>query len=181
MIKAITVINNKVVSAKPAEQSFTFNKATGKTISYANANSSHYRANGANTLIDGFRGTKDIGKQWHGFDGKDLIATIDLGTNTAVNSITLGCIQNWSQWIFLPQWVKFEVSQDGITFTEVKTVTNSVSASEKEIQIKDFTAKFTAQKAKFVRVTAKNLGQCPAGHPGEGQTAWLFVDEIMVE
>ncbi|MBS7255779.1 glycoside hydrolase family 20 protein [Flavobacterium branchiicola] len=180
-VKAIMTLQNKVMSTKPAEQSFTFNKATGKTISYANPFSTHYRANGTNTLIDGFRGTKDIGKQWHGFDGKDLVAIIDLGTNSTISSITLGCIQNWSQWIFLPQWVKFEVSQDGINFTEVKTVTNSISATEKEIQIKDFTAKFAAQKAKFVRVTAKNLGQCPAGHPGEGQTAWLFVDEIMVE
>lgn len=180
-VKAITVINNKVVSAKPAEQSFTFNKATGKTISYTNANSSHYRANGVNTLIDGFRGTKDIGKQWHGFNENDLIATIDLGASTSISSITLGCIQNWSQWIFLPQYVKFEVSQDGVTFKEVKTETNSIAASEKDIQIKDFTAKFAEQKAKFVRVTAKNLGQCPKGHPGEGQSAWLFVDEIMVE
>lgn len=180
-VKAIMVLNNKVLSAKPAEQSFTFNKATGKVISYANPSSTHYRANGANTLIDGFRGTKDIGKQWHGFNENDLIATIDLGSNTTISSITLGCIQNYSQWIFLPQWVKFEVSQDGITFKEVQTVKNSISATDKEIQIKDFTAKFAEQKAKFVRVTAKNLVKCPAGHPGEGQSAWLFVDEIMVE
>ncbi|WP_165766255.1 discoidin domain-containing protein, partial [Flavobacterium hibernum] len=180
-VKAITVLNNKILSAKPAEQSFTFNKATGKTISYTNASSTHYRANGVNTLIDGFRGTKDIGKQWHGFNENDLIATIDLGASTPISSITLGCIQNWSQWIFLPQYVKFEISQDGITFKEVKTVTNAIAASEKDIQIKDFTAQFAEQKAKFVRVTAKNLGQCPKGHPGEGQSAWLFVDEIMVE
>lgn len=180
-VKAIMVLNNKVLSAKPAEQSFTFNKATGKVISYLNPASTHYRANGANTLIDGFRGTKDIGKQWHGFNESDLVATIDLGANTTISSITLGCIQNYSQWIFLPQWVKFEVSQDGITFKEVQTVKNSISAADKEIQIKDFTAKFAEQKAKFVRVTAKNLVKCPAGHPGEGQSAWLFVDEIMVE
>lgn len=180
-VKAIMVLNNKVMSAKPAEQSFTFNKATGKAITYASAFSNHYKANGVNTLIDGFRGTKDIGKQWHAFNGNDLVATIDLGTNATVSSITLGCIQNWSQWIFLPQYVKFEVSQDGINFKEVKTVVNSIPATEKEIVINDFTAKFAEQKAKFVRVTAKNLGECPKGHPGEGQSAWLFVDEIIVE
>jgi hexosaminidase len=180
-VKAITVLNNKILSTKPAEQSFTFNKATGKTINYTNANSIHYRANGANTLIDGFRGTKDIGKQWHAFNENDLIATIDLGTNTTISSITLGCIQNWSQWIFLPQYVKFEISQDGITFKEVKTVANTISASAKDVQMKDFSVQFAEQKAKFVRVTAKNLGQCPIDHPGAGQSAWLFVDEIMVE
>ncbi|MNY53417.1 hypothetical protein D3C86_1891710 [compost metagenome] len=77
--------------------------------------------------------------------------------------------------------VKFEVSNDGINFKEVKTLTNSISATEKELQIKDFTAKFAEEKVKIVRVTAKNLGKCPAGHPGENQSAWLFADEIMVE
>jgi len=28
---------------------------------------------------------------------------------------------------------------------------------------------------------AKNRGVCPAWHPGAGQKAWLFVDEIAVE
>jgi hexosaminidase len=180
-VKAILVIDNKVMSTKPAEQSFTFNKATGKSAEYANAFSRHYPANGKNTLTDGFRGTKDIGKQWHGFNGKDLVATIDLGASTSISSISLGCIQNWGNWVFLPKWVKFEVSQDGVTFKEVKTVTNSIAASDKEAQLKDFTAKFAEQKAKVIRVTAKNLGECPPGHPGEHEAAWLFVDEIMVE
>ncbi|PVX44510.1 hexosaminidase [Flavobacterium sp. 103] len=180
-VKAIMALNNKVMNAKPAEQSFTFNKATGKTVTYANAFSRYYPANGANSLTDGFRGTKNISKQWHAFNGNDLVATIDLGASTTVGSITLGCIQNWGQWVFLPLWVKFEVSDDGINFKEVKTITNTIPVAERDTQIKDFTAKFSEQKVKVVRVTAKNLGQCPAGHPGENQSAWLFVDEIMVE
>jgi hexosaminidase len=180
-VKAITVLNGKIMSAKPSEQSLTFNKATGKVVTYQNASSKYYRADGQNTLTDGFRGTKDIGKKWHGFDGNDLVATIDLGESTLMSSITLGCIQDSNQWVFLPQSVKFEVSQDGITFKEIKTVLNTVSAIDKEKQIKDFTAQFSAQKAKVIRVTAKNLGKCPAGHPGEGQSAWLFADEIIVE
>lgn len=126
-------------------------------------------------------GQKNISKQWHAFNGNDLVATIDLGASTTVGSITLGCIQNWGQWVFLPLWVKFEVSDDGINFKEVKTITNTIPVAERDTQIKDFTAKFSEQKVKVVRVTAKNLGQCPAGHPGENQSAWLFVDEIMVE
>lgn len=180
-VKAIMALHNKVMSTKPVEQTFTFNKVTGKAVQYANAFSRYYPANGANTLTDGFRGTKDIGKEWHGFSGSDMVATIDLGGTSAISSITLGCIQNWGQWVFLPQWVKFEVSEDGINFKEVKTVTNSIPATGRDTQIKDFTAKFAEQKVKALRITAKNLGQCPAGHPGENQAAWLFVDEIMVE
>lgn len=180
-IKAVMTLNNKVMNTKPEEQSFTFNKATGKTVKYDTINSRYYPANGANTLTDGFRGTKDIGKQWHAFNGNDMVATIDLGTAVSVGSITLGCIQNWGQWVFFPQWVKFEVSVDGVNFKELKTVTNTVPVDARATQLKDFTANFAEQKVKVVRVTAKTIGQCPQGHPGEKQAAWLFVDEIMVD
>lgn len=180
-IKAVMTLNNKVMNTKPEEQSFTFNKATGKTVKYDTINSRYYPANGANTLTDGFRGTKDIGKQWHAFNGNDMVATIDLGTAVSVGSVTLGCIQNWGQWVFFPQWVKFEVSVDGVNFKELKTVTNTVPVDARATQLKDFTANFAEQKVKVVRVTAKTIGQCPQGHPGEKQAAWLFVDEIMVD
>ncbi|MEY3498341.1 MAG: hypothetical protein RL308_10 [Bacteroidota bacterium] len=180
-IKAVMTLNNKVMNTKPEEQSFTFNKATGKTVKYDTINSRYYPANGANTLTDGFRGTKDIGKQWHAFNGNDMVATIDLGTAVSVGSVTLGCIQNWGQWVFFPQWVKFEVSVDGLNFKELKTVTNTIPVDARATQLKDFTANFAEQKVKVVRVTAKTIGQCPQGHPGEKQAAWLFVDEIMVD
>lgn len=180
-IKAVMTLNNKVMNTKPEEQSFTFNKATGKTVKYDAINSRYYPANGANTLTDGFRGTKDIGKQWHAFNGNDMVATIDLGTAVSVGSVTLGCIQNWGQWVFFPQWVKFEVSVDGLNFKELKTVTNTIPVDTRATQLKDFTANFAEQKVKVVRVTAKTIGQCPQGHPGEKQAAWLFVDEIMVD
>jgi hexosaminidase len=180
-IKAVMALNNKVMNTKPAEQSFTFNKATGKKVQYATPNSRSYPANGPNSLTDGFRGTKEIGKQWHAFNGNDMVATIDFGAEIMANSITMGCIQNWGQWVFFPQWVKFEVSGDGANFTEIKTVANTLPVADKTTQLKDFSVQFENQKIKAVRITAKNLGVCPAGHPGEKQAAWLFVDEIIVE
>jgi hexosaminidase len=45
----------------------------------------------------------------------------------------------------------------------------------------DFTSKFKSQEVKVVRITAKNLGKCPPGHPGENNASWLFVDEIMID
>jgi aryl-phospho-beta-D-glucosidase BglC (GH1 family) len=38
-----------------------------------------------------------------------------------------------------------------------------------------------AQKAKFIKVIASNLGKIPEGNPGAGSNAWLFIDEIGVE
>ncbi|MGY3055365.1 hexosaminidase [Pedobacter sp. UYEF25] len=180
LLKAVTVLNGSVMGVKPASQSYVMHKAVGKNVSYLNPVSSYYLADGPNTLTDGVRGTMAVGKYWHGFSGKDLIATIDLGSETSISSMSLGCLQNSNDWIFMPQWVKFEVSEDGITFKEVKTIQNPISLNEKQV-IHTFTAQFKPTKAKFVRATAKVLESLPKGHSGEGKPGWLFADEFVVQ
>lgn len=180
VLKAVTVTNGKVMSALPAQQSFALHKASGKAVSYLNPVSRYYMADGPNSLTDGMKGTEAVGRYWHGFPGKDLVATIDLGHSTTVQSLSLGCLQHYNDWIMLPQWVKFEVSDDGTTFREVATIPNTVSPTERNVVIKEFTAAFPAQMVRLVRVTAKVLDALPKGHAGEGKPAWIFADEIVV-
>ncbi len=178
-IKAVTVLHDKVMGLKPAEQSFVMHKAIGKYVNYTNPVSQYYMADGPNSLTDGVRGRNDVGKYWHGFSGNDMIAAIDLGEETSIKTISLGCLQHYKDWIFLPSSVKFEVSTDGKNYTVVETVSNAVSVNEKNATIKDFTATFSQQQARHIRVTAKGT-ECPKGHPGEGKPAWIFADEIIV-
>ena len=181
ILKAVIVVEGKVMGVKPAEQKFVMHKAIGKNVTYTYPVSTYYMADGPNSLTDGVRGTDDVSKYWHGFDGNDLIATIDMGTETDVQKITIGCLQHYKDWIFLPQSVTYEVSNDGKNFTDLGTINNTISPDEKGFIIKDFALNFPAQEARYIRVTAKSLGVCPKGHPGEGQPAWLFADEIMVQ
>jgi hexosaminidase len=180
-LKAVVVQNGKVMGTQPAEQKFVMHKAIGRNVVYANPPSRYYPADGPNTLTDGVRGTTAVGKYWHAFNGNDLTATIDLGKEKTVQKITIGCLQHYVDWIFLPQSVTYEISDDGTNFTNLGTVKNTISPDEKSAIIKDFTINFPEQKARYIRVTAKNIGVCPKGHPGEGQPAWLFADEIMVQ
>jgi hexosaminidase len=179
-LKAVVIINGKVMGVKPAEQKFVMHKAVGKNVTYTNAVSKYYPADGPNTLTDGVRGTTAVNKYWHGLQGKDLIATIDMGVETSIQNITIGCLQRYADWIFLPQTVTFEISNDGTNFTDLGTVKNTIPTDEKSPVVTDFRLNFRVQKARYIRVTAKNLGVCPKGHPGEGKPAWIFADEIMV-
>jgi hexosaminidase len=181
VVKAAIISNGKVMGYKPAEQTFTMHKGVGREIKYVSPFSKYYPADGPNTLTDGVRGTSVHGKNWHGFNGKDLEATVDLGAETEINNLALGCVQNYRSWIFFPQSVKFELSIDGQNFTEIKTVNNTISANDKTIQTHDFSVQFPAIKARYVRVVAKNLGVCPEGHSGAGQAAWLFADELIIQ
>lgn len=181
VLKAISVVDGKIMSAVSAQQSFVMHMAIGRNVSYTNPVSRYYMADGPNSLTDGVRGTDAVGKYWHGFAGKDLIATIDLGEEKNIHNISIGSLQHYADWIFMPQWVKFETSVDGKNFTEIKTVANTISVNEQASVIKDFVAQFPQQKTRFIRVTAKVLDGCPKGHPGEGKPAWIFADEIIVE
>lgn len=180
VLKAVTVVNGKVMSAVPAPQAFVMHKAVGKPVTYINPVSRYYPADGLNTLTDGVRGGEAVDKYWHGFSGKDLVATINLGEEKSIQSIALGCLQKSSDWIMMPQWVKVEVSTDGQNFTELQTVQNDVSLTDQEAVIKSFVAQFPERKARFIRVTAKVLDALPKGHAGAGKPAWVFADEIIV-
>ncbi|HRI21973.1 MAG TPA: FN3 associated domain-containing protein, partial [Panacibacter sp.] len=178
-VKAVTVLNGVVMGLKPNELNFVFHKAIGKTVTYTNPVSNYYKAEGSNSLTDGIRGTYSVGKYWHGFSEKDFVATVDLGAITSIQNITIGCLQKYKDWIFLPQWVEFEVSKDGVSFTEIQTLQNPVSINEKE-NIHDFKISFTPLQVRYVRITGKN-NLCPPGHSGEGKPGWIFADEIIVQ
>src|SRR6185437_8935333 len=180
-LKAVIVEDGKVKGAKPAEQKFVTDKAIGKNVTFAYPVSKYYPADGPNSLTDGVRGTDNVSKFWQGLDGSDLTATIDMGSETDVQKITIGCLQHNKDWIFLPQSVTYAVSNDDKSFTDLGTVRNTISPDEKGSIIKDFTLNFPVQKARYIRLTAKNLGTGPKGHPGEGKPVWIFADEIMVQ
>ncbi len=179
LLKASTVVNGRIMGVQAARQNFIMHKAIGKNVTYNNPVSKYYPADGPNSLTDGVRGTDAVGKYWHGFSGKDLTATIDLGEEKNIQSIALGCLQHYNDWIFLPQSVTFETSNDGKSFTEIKTVNNPIDINTKNA-IFDFKADFPVQSARYIRVTAKN-NICPPGHSGAGKPGWIFVDEIVVE
>ncbi|MBS1639837.1 MAG: family 20 glycosylhydrolase [Bacteroidetes bacterium] len=179
-LKAAVVVNNKVMSVKPAEQKFVIHKAIGKNVMYQYSISKYYMANGNNSLTDGVTGTFAVNKYWHGINEKDLIATIDLAETKSVTNISINCLQKYADWIFLPTSVQFEISTDGINYTTVGKDVNNISTSIKEPTIKTFSTTFNQANARYIRVSAYNLKECPKGHPGEGKPAWLFADEIIV-
>ena len=181
LLKAVTVVDGKVTSKEPSSQAFAMHQAVGGSVTYIHPYSNAYKADGCNSLVDGIRGTQAVGKFWHGFSGKDLIATIDLGRVKSISKITMGCLQHYRDWIFLPTSVKFEISENGVAYTTVGTVQNDVPNTETQSIIQDFPISFAISKARFVRVTARILPEAPKGHPGEGNPVWLFADEIIVQ
>ncbi len=179
-VKAVVVKEGQAMT-RPLATQFFIHKAVACPVSLKNNHSKYYPSTGEFALVNGIKGSKNHGdKKWLGFNGENLIATLDLGEIKSFSTVKVGFIQNAGAWIFYPTELLVEVSSDGINFKKMGTDKNNVSPMSSERQIQELMAK-KKTSARFVRVTAKNLGTCPKGHAGEGKPAWLFVDEIIVE
>ncbi|WP_346858051.1 family 20 glycosylhydrolase [uncultured Draconibacterium sp.] len=179
-VKAVVVKNGKPMS-KALATDFYIHKAIAGELSLKYPNSKSYDSTGKFALVDGIKGSKNHADgNWKGFNGDDLVATIDLGDSKSFSSVKIGALQNVGSYIFYPTQLIVESSNDGQNFKKLGTAKNKVSVYDGATQIQDLTVKKKA-KARYLRVTVKNLGLCPKGHAGEGSPAWLFVDEIVVE
>lgn len=162
--------------------SFNFHKALNSKITLTNPYDERYRAGGENGLINGVRGTDNFRDgSWQGFEGVDFEAVIDLGEQKEITKVSPRFLLNANSWIFLPVKVEISLSVDNINYSDTKTIVNDIPQKNSEILQKDFTAIFGKQKARFIKVKAVNIKQCPDWHPGAGGKAWLMIDEIVVE
>ena len=47
--------------------------------------------------------------------------------------------------------------------------------------LRDLVADLGGIEARYLRVSARNFGTIPDWHPGRGEAAWIFIDEILVD
>ena len=155
---------------------------SGRTVKVKYPYSSQYTAGGGKALINSLRGGRNFTTgNWQGYYGVDLDAVIDMGKAKRISKTGAGFLQNQNSWIFMPEWVRFEISKDGKDFKEVGKIRNDIDEHAEGGIIKDFTVTFPKQKVRYIHIIAKNRGQCPAWHKGAGNPAWIFVDEVWWE
>ena len=177
---AAVFVDGKSVTA-PLSRQFYLHKAVACPVTLKYPNSRKYDGSGEYTLVDGVKGSSNFNDgNWKGFYKDDMVATIDLGKTTTIQSVETDAVQDVGSWIFMPKEVVVEVSADGQNFRKLGSVTHKIPVTAAEKLTHDFLVKKSAKKVRYVRVTARNLGICPPGHAGAGKGAHLFVSEIIV-
>jgi hexosaminidase len=163
------------------ETAFFIHSALGRTPIFQFPYRDRYDAGGSNGLVDGLRGGKShTDGRWQGFEGDDLVATIDLGRKKKLEEVQIGFLQKIDSWIFFPRSVEVAVSDDGKDFTVVGTFAFPVR--DKDVGVLTETVRLETGKirARFVRVTAVSIRTCPEEHSAAGGKGWLFADEIVI-
>ena len=160
------------------DQEFVVSKSTGKPISLKKPPDEKYFDQGPFTLVNGVRGDPHhFGKDWLGFWGPNLEATIDLQQSEQISSVTLDLLEEKESWIYYPKSIEVFVGNDTTQLMSVKRIgPDDIKKTGNVVEIN-----IGNQTARFVKVIAENAGRIPDGNPGAGSAAWLFVDEIMVK
>lgn len=154
--------------------------AVGNTITFAVPPAAKYNGGSADALIDGFRAGNNYQFGWQGWWGKDLVATIDLGTIEPVKEVETAFLQDQASWIFLPSVVEVEYSNDGITWSpfgtqEIPLAKQQGPPAPHAVRI----AAHSPVSMRYLRFTARNRGALPPWHGSKGD-CWLFCDEVVV-
>ncbi len=164
---------SEVVGAQFLRQGLTIAK-----LSHSPPNPT-YRGSGPNTLIDGQGGMPALeSKTWLGFQDTVLLS-LTLAKPQKVGQVLLQVLQNQGAWIFMPQQVVVYAAEKGseqlvLVGTKLSEMNEDDQNGCRFIQI-DLDRKL---KTRQVIVKVYPLAQLPAGHPGAGKPAWLFLDEI---
>jgi hexosaminidase len=176
------IFQNDTLLGGLSEKTIVLHEGIGKKVIYTESYSHKYPGDGDRTLFDGIRGSDYFNDGcWLGFEGNDLEVTIDLKKVLPLYKISAGFHQNNRSWIFLPVSVEYLSSMNGNQFNPLATIVNNISPAEEKPIIKDFTVEFKPVKARYVKILARNMGVCPKWHPGAGEKAWIFADEIMID
>ncbi|MEP7039083.1 MAG: glycoside hydrolase domain-containing protein, partial [Acidobacteriota bacterium] len=180
IIKAVSM-NEKGVKSFPVEAK-SHKMPHDWTVKIFSKYNRQYTGGGDYGLIDGIRGNLNFASgEWQGYQDQDFVAVIDLQKETTIKKVGGGFLQDARFWIWMPTHIEFEVSDDGENFRKVTDIKTDVAVEDMTSTIKNYIQEISPVNARFVRVKAFNLGKIPAWHPGAGNDAFIFVDEIFVE
>jgi len=183
-INARACVNN-TASETIGSWAVNLHKGLAASVSYADEYSPRYSAGGAFGLVDGVEGSESFNDgAWQGFEGVDLSATIDLGQSTLIRKIEVHFLADTNSWVFLPRRVEIRTSQNGSSYDSGSRYDNlALLAGKPGTNGKQIlTIRATVMKnVRYIKIKAVNTAVCPPGHPGAGEKAWLFVDEVVME
>jgi hexosaminidase len=173
------VISGGVVLDRISKQ-FILHKAVGKAATLLFPPDAAYNRGGNNAWLNGVLGSDEqfSDDEWLGWNGVDFSGTIDFGRPETLHSLRIRFFHQPSSWIWAPSRVTIQTSDDGIHFytvgeTEVSTAGDSLTRT--------VFINLNSGTSRYLKIAAKNKGSIPPGYPGEGEKAWLFVDEAVVE
>lgn len=177
-IKVMSILNGLQTDA--IYYHYNISLASGKGILLKTKADPPYHRAGDLAWANGVLGseTRYTDDEWLGWNGKDFEGVLKLDGEAGFSSMAVRFFNAPGSWVHLPAALELYASDDGV---EYKLINSTKVQSSAESGVKTISINFPKMKSNFLKVVAQNHGIIAKGLPGEGNPAWLFVDEVVVK
>lgn len=161
---------------------FRVNKASNAEVTLKYSFVPEYPAKKERTLVDAVPGYSDYSYNWLLFNGVDLVATIDLAKPTEFTTVSSTFLYDPRHWIFLPNHVMVETSDDGLVFKKIGEQSLN-SPGDEDYTLLQKPVSFTLPSpvsARYIRVNASNIPALPLWRARPNKKPLIACSEIYV-
>lgn len=168
--------------SKPVEKFFFKSSYRPDSVRLITKADLKYPAQGNKTLHDRIKSDNSTSSgKWLGYRDQDLQAYLYFIKPVKAHSVTISMLRNVGGFIFPPTRIEVWGGMSENQMKLLKVLTPEMpdkSTANLQNLIYDFD--FPSQEISCFKVVAKPLGKLPEWHPGKGQKAWIFMDEVFV-
>lgn len=165
---------------KTAQFSYVKHLGLGQEIHLLKKASKKYSIIGSDLLLDGIKGTEDFSEgRWLGFEGKDLIAEINLKYPLRVEQLSFSYVNRPRQWILAPKAVRVYARKKNERYNLV----NEIDLQDKyksEERIGDVNISIATDSIVALKIVIENYKKLPDNHKYAGEDSWIFIDELVL-
>ena len=123
---------------------------------------------------------ENANNRWLGFKEVDMSAIIDLNTRLNIQKVSVNFLHDISQKIHLPKRVRIYAGNTLKNWRRIASISVQESL-DMQAYSHTITKQFNRTQYRYLKVVADNMGTIPENEIGEGEPAWLFIDEISIE
>ncbi|MBT8288113.1 MAG: family 20 glycosylhydrolase [Bacteroidia bacterium] len=131
-----------------------------------------YNAGGIRALTNGIIGsdTRYGDSEWLGFWGENLNIRIEFDKPTAIQSVSTRLFNAMGQWVYAPKMITIRTDRNEKT----------VSIDSEGLTIVPVNIPISGE-VRFIELLIPGYGIISKGYQGEGNPAWTFIDEIIIQ
>ena len=141
-----------------------------------------YKGNGGATLIDGKKGLAEnfSDAAWLGFREEPFAAAFYFDTVQTINSISISYNENVQSFLMPPAEVEVWAgdTKDKLQLLKKASTPQPTKEEKNIVRVEGMKIDIPRSTYKYYKIVAKNVLKLPTWHPGKGQKAWIFIDEI---
>lgn len=156
-------------------------KGLNKPVRLLTENTPEFVSKGARTLVDGIGGTDDFQYNWLGWNETDMTVEIDMEVQTGIRKIEMSFLENHRHYMFLPKEIRIELSDDGMIYKQVASMTIEGPLENVSSPIRKINFNLEKARARYIKVTAINQTELPAWRNRKDRKPWLLIDEIIID